>query len=375
MKKLLIAFLISAVTLTGCSLLGPTPKDKVSDAYKNMEAADYTSFEFLIDGEMTAEGETVGMIVRYSGDQDMSDKTKPKFTMAIDMELTVPEIGAQSVGGEIRTDGELLYFVLNNITDFGGELPMEMVSPFVNKWYSLDISGGELGQLSPLSGMSMGDEENMTEEQKELMELYEKTEFLKDVELLRSEGGMDIYSAKIDKEAAREFIVAAVEMQGQALTGTETEEVKSLLESLEVNLEVYVDPAKELVTKTTGVVAFDDPEMLSGEFDFDMTFSNIGTPVTIEIPTDVEVFDPMMLFGAMMGMDPATMEMMMEESAVMDDSMMLDPIDTVPGTPAVESDTNPIEFMSPEDAEEFTKEMEKAFEDMEAAMGDLEMEF
>jgi len=367
MKKLLVAFLISAMTLTGCSLFGPTPKDKVSDAYKNLEGVEYYSYDFLIDGDMTAEGENIEMTITYSGQQDMSDKTKPKFDMAIDVDFSIPEMAAQSVAGEIRTDGELLYFVLSEISDFGGELPTEMVSPFVNQWYSLDISGGELGQISPLSTLSMGDEENMTEEQKELMELYERTEFLTGVELLRTEDGMDVYSAKIDKDAAREFIIAAVEMQGQALSGTETEEVDKLMESLEIDLEVYVDAAKEIMTKTTGTLTFDDFEMISGEFDFDMNFSDMGEPVTIEIPANVKEFDPMMLFGAMMGMDPA----MMADPAMMGDpTMTLDPIDT-----SEFDGTDLSEFMSPEDMEEFNKEMEKAFEDMEAALGDLEMEY
>ena len=77
------------------------------------------------------------------------------------------------------------------------------------------------------------------------------------------------------------------------------------------------------------------------------------------MPSEVEVFDPMIIFAAMMGVDPAIMEsaMTIDAAKVPEDAMMMDP-----------SEFGGFE-MSPEEVEEFTKEMEKALEGLESING------
>lgn len=357
--------MVVAMVLSGCSLLNsePTAKDKVTEAFKNLEGIDYYDYEFSFGGEMVAEGEAVDFDILYSGQQDNTDKAKPKFTMAMDIGISVEEFENQSVKGEIRSDGESLFFVLNEISDFGGELPTEMVEPFVGQWYSLSLTDDLIGDVSPFSTMSMYDEENMTDEQKELLALYEDTEFFKDVEFVKTEDGYDVYTGVLDKNAAKKFIKKAIEMQGQSLTGAEEEEFYKFMESVDLDIMMYVDVAENALTKATGTMTMTGMEGIDGDFDFAMEFMNLGEPVVIEAPADAKEFDPMMIMGAMMGMDPAMMEAAMSEEPLMKgDEGVSTPID---------SNRDEGIIMESGDLEAFNKEMEKAFAEMEADMAEL----
>lgn len=345
--------MVVAMVLSGCSLFDkePTAKDLVSEAFKNLEGMDYYDYEFVFDGELIAEGETIDFDLTYSGKQDNTDKTKPKFTMGIDIGISVEEFKNQSVKGEIRSDGEFLYFILSEVSDFNGELPSEVVDPFVGQWYSLSLTDDILGGIAPFSTFSMTeDDENMTDEQKELMELYEDTDFLKDVEFVKTEDGYDVYTGVLDKDASKKFINKAMEMQGQYLTGAEEEEFYKFMESVEVDLLMYVNKAENVLTKVTGTLTMIGMEGVDADFEFLMEFMNLNEPVVIEAPTDVEEFDPMMILGAMMGIDPA---------------LMADP--TMGGDPSMGEDY----AMDDYDLEEFNKEMEKAVKEMEEGMAEL----
>jgi hypothetical protein len=369
MKKLLIPFMVVAMVLSGCSLLDkePTPKDLVSEAFKNLEGMDYYDYELEFGGEVIAEGETVDFDISYNGKQDNTDKTKPKFTMAIDVGVSVEEFENQSVKGEIRSDGEFLYFILSEVSDFNGELPAEMVDPFVGQWYSLSLTDDLLGSVSPFSTMSMYDEENMTDEQKELMELYEDTEFLKDVEFVKTEDGYDVYTGALDKEASKKFVNKAMEMQGQSLTGDEEEEFYKFMESVDVDMLMYVDIAENALTKVTGTVTMTGMEGVDADLEFSMAFMNLHEPVVIEVPTDVEEFDPMMVLGAMMGMDPAMMEAAMTDDFQIDDGS--DPF--MMDSSGYEDSGMEDYAMDDYDLDEFNKEMEKAVKEMEEGMAEL----
>ncbi|MFH1533315.1 MAG: hypothetical protein ABID64_00065 [Nitrospirota bacterium] len=323
MKKLLIPFIVGAIVLSGCSLFESASKDFVNEAFKNLEEIDYYDYDFSFDGDMTVGGESINFAIEYAGQQDNTDKAKPKFTMEVDVEMSTEEFESQSMSGEMASDGDSLYFIINEISDFNGDLSSEMVEPFKGQWYSLSLQDEILEDISPFTTFSMGDEENMTEEQKELKKLYEKTEFFTDVELLKTEYGYYVYTGKLDKKAAYKFIQKAIKMQGQSSTSTEEDGLENMMESIEVDVMMYVDEVENVLTKVTGTMIMTDLEGADGNFDFSMEFMNLHTPVVIEIPEDVEEFDPMMIFAAMMGVDPAMMADpgLMEETIMIDDSM------------------------------------------------------
>lgn len=319
MKKLLIPFMVGAMIFTGCSLLRSesTPKDIVNEAFKNLEGMDYYDYEFSFDGEMITEGETVDFSINYLSQQDNTDKTKPKFTRKIDAEISTEEFKNQSMTGEMASDGDSLYFVINEISDFNGELSAESVTPLKGQWFSLSLDNDTIGSLSPFSDFLMTDEKNVTEDQKKLRKLYEDTEFFTDVEFLKTEDGYDVYTGVWDTKDSKKFVEKAMEMKGLPLTGSEEGEIDSFLESVELDVVMYVDKAENVLTKATGTMTMTDLKEVDGVFDFSIEFMNLHEPVVIEIPEDFEEFDPMMIFAAMMGADPT----MMVDPAMMDPSM------------------------------------------------------
>ncbi len=318
MKKLLVPFMVVAMVLSGCSLLesGPTAEDIMGEAFANLEGMDYYSYEFSFDGEMIAEDEAVAFSIEYTGQQDNTDVAKPKFTMDVDMEISMEEFENQSMTGALRSDGDYLYFILNEVSDFDGELPSELVDSFRGQWYSLSLEDETLGSfLSPFTTFSMEDDEDMTDEQKELIELYADTDFFTDVEFLKTEDGYDVYTGTLDTEASKKFMTKVLEIQGMTLTDLEEEGFDDFMDSIALDIMVSIDQADNALAKVTGAMVVTDVEnvdgvSIAGEFDFSMEFMNFHEPVVIEAPEGVEEFDPMMIFAAMLGIDPAMLEEM-----------------------------------------------------------------
>ncbi|NIA02472.1 MAG: hypothetical protein GWP15_03740 [Nitrospirae bacterium] len=319
MKKLLVTFVAVVLVLSGCSLLqsGPTAEDITSEAFANLEGMDYYDYEFSFGGEMTADDEIVIFSVEYVGQQDNTDVAKPKFTMAVDVEVSTEEFENQTMSGNMLSDGEYLYFILKEISDFNEELPAELVDMFKGQWYSLSLDDETLGGLSPFTTFSVAGGENMTEDQKELMKLYEDTEFFTDVEFVSVEDGYDVYTGALNREASKQFMKKVIGMQGIPLTGTEEEGLDELMKSIELDVTMYVDKTENTLAKVTGSMIMTDLNGVSGNFDFSMEFTNFHTPVVIEVPENVEEFDPMMIMAMMMGVDPAMLE----------DSLMMDGVD------------------------------------------------
>ena len=70
----------------------------------------------------------------------------------------------------------MIYFVLNSLSDFDGELPKALIEPYIGKWQSIVLPEEISKEIA-----FFGDETNMTPEQKEMRELFEKTMFYKNV--------------------------------------------------------------------------------------------------------------------------------------------------------------------------------------------------
>ena len=149
--------MVIAMVLSGCELLqsDPTAKDFVGEAFANLEGMDYYDYDFSFGGEMVAEGETMNFAIAYVGQQDNTDVTKPKFTMAVDVEISTEEFENQTMSGDMLSDGESLYFILEEISDFNEELPTELVDMFKGQWYSLSLDDETLGGLSPFTTFSV----------------------------------------------------------------------------------------------------------------------------------------------------------------------------------------------------------------------------
>ncbi len=291
-------------TFSGCSLFnkGEPTEDAskvVKEAFKNLYSVKSNTFDVSLKGNITGGPDTMDYDISLTGSEDMADPKKPKFTMAIDGTGSFTGYENQAAKAEIRMDESNLYFVLNEISDFGGNLPAELVAPYVGKWYKMAIPEGTFDNYPVL----FSDDQNLTEEEKKLKELLENTSFFKEIEYTGTEGNLLMYKASLDKDAVKNFMVEAAKIEGTTVSEAEEKDLEDGLKMMELNVTLGVDKEKNVLTKMKGVLDFNAEADGTGSMEFEASIGNIDEPVTIEVPSDTTDFDPVQLFGAalMMG--------------------------------------------------------------------------
>lgn len=320
MKKLLIPFLIFAMLLSGCFLFGPSPKEVVSEAFDNLDLVDYYNYELSFGGEINKDGETMVFGTFFDGVQDNSDSEKPKFTMNVDGNFSADNAEDQNFKFEMSSDDDYLYFVLREISDFEDTFSIEAVEPYFDEWYKMDLQSEIFSSLLPFST----DEENATEQQKQFSELLDDTEFFKDYEYVSSEGGRDLYTTSLDKEAVKDFLAEAAEIQGQTMSEIDLVDLDEFLATIEFGMDMYVDEAENVLVMVDGFMTITNPSGYSANLDFGMDISDLHEPVVVEIPADAVEFDPMLLFSAVI-MDMVVDPTIADPTMMTDPTMMVDP--------------------------------------------------
>ncbi len=313
MKKLLTSFLIFAMLLSasGCSLFQKDPKKIVEEAFDNLSAVDYYSYDFSFEGEMSDNIDGVALHTFFDGIWDNSDPAQLKFTANFDIGFSVPDYEGQNVKGELRLDNDFLYFILNEISDFDGAFTPELTASFIKLWYKMDVQSDVVTSTLPFF---LADEDDMTEEQKELDELLEDTDFLTGFEYVSGEGGRDVYSASMDRIAVRDFFVGLADLYGQTMGEIDIEGIDEFMNTIEMGVDLYIDTAENVLVSVDGFMAVDDPSGLTGNFDFGMNIDDLHQPVEVKAPENATEFDPTILLlfaaafmdGFLGGMEPAT---------------------------------------------------------------------
>jgi hypothetical protein len=305
-KVLFISLTVLALGLSGCTLFGPEEPtgdydEIVKEAFKNMYNIKSCDYSVDMNGSFDTEGQEVDFDIAMSGVQDLSDLTNPKFTLKFEGSGSAPDYANESVDAEIRLTDNVFYFVLNNASSFGGNIPSEMIEPYIGQWYSMVVPEGTFGdnQFSIFA-----DDEDLTPNQKAMKDLLENTSFFKDIAYVGNEDGRQVYSAVLDKDATLEFMTESLKIEGQSMTDSEMEDAKKGLDASDLNVKIGIDPELNAVSMISGSLKVEAPEE-AGEasFDFEVVMDNLGEAITVEVPSSAKEFDPMMIFGAMTMMD------------------------------------------------------------------------
>lgn len=342
MKKFITAVSVMAMTvlvLTAC-VGGPaaptkSPEELIKEAFTNSMEIKSHSFEATVDVDMTADGETLSGSATLSGEQDMNDLEDPKFVMEFGFEGSFGDFPEQSGSAEMMLDGNTIYFVLNSITDFDGNIPAEMVAPFVGQWYFMPLPEDATAQFGVAT-----DPEQLEIAKQMFLEHF----FLSDVEYVGGQGSDYHYTAELDKKAFAAYMKASTEMSGQMLTVDDMGELEAALESVDASFDIYIDADEVLLSGWDGSVVL-DIEGEGGTIDFEIDTSDFDKSVKIDAPDGAVEFNPMMLLGPAMMMQPgmsdiemdttgmemsdAEMELMMEEMELMEEELMME-VEEVP---------------------------------------------
>ena len=319
MKKLITAvsvMFLSTVILTGCvgSPTAPTtsPEEMVKDAFANSMDVKSHSYKATIDADVTVDEQSLTGTMTLEGEQDMSVPEAPKFTMAIEFSGATADYPEQSGKAELMMDEDVVYFVLKSITDFDGNLPEELVAAFLGQWYFMPLPEDSLSQLA------IATDEEMLEEAKQLfMDHF----FLTNIEYSGTEGSDYKYTADFDKEEFIEYMKASAELSEQVVTEAELTQMREGLDAVEIDSVLYIDSEKVLLSGWDGAVTF-DVEGNNGTVDFEIGMSDFDKAVSIDVPDGAVEFNPMMLLGPAMMMQPGMEDLEIPEEDL--DAMMLE---------------------------------------------------
>lgn len=304
--KALVLMLLAVVFASGCSLspVAPAGNEVLQEGLTNLYyEATSAKFDLALKGDITApEGQVPAKInfdVTLSGDMDNSKPAEPKFNISLGGSGQWDDIEEQKVGVELKSDSSTLYFSLKELSDFAGQVPAEMVSEYVGKWFKMPIPAGTFDSLDVKSEMS--------EEEVKIKEIAQKTNFIKDIKYEGTKKIMGteayVYSGTLDKEAMKNFAIEVSKLDPSiAITESDIKDMDEQLKLFDLSGKFYVGVEDKILRGAEGVITA-TPEGGSVKVDFKLEMGNINESISIDAPADAQEFDPSMLLGGAAMMD------------------------------------------------------------------------
>lgn len=304
--------LTAAIVLSGCQQAVPQkpPEQVVKEGMAKLTTVTSHEFELGVKGDLTGpkgeKPEKVKFDVTLGGSVDLKDNQDPKINLKLDGSGNADEQTAAG-SAELRMTKEALYFTLAKIDMKGGEqIPKEFMDAYVGKWWKVTIPPESLKEFTA-SLPEGGTQENMTPEQKKMKQMFENTQFFKNIKFVGLEdvkGEQSAhYSADLDKDAFMTFVQAAAVEQGNPMTESDIKDMKDGMQKFDFTGNVWVGQSSGIMNQVSGDVklsgtAATDP---SGTVSIRITLWNFNKPVTVQAPADAKEFPINELLGGMMG--------------------------------------------------------------------------
>lgn len=316
------AMILSGILLlSACNLgdKGPekSPEEVVKEAMSKAYEVKSGDYSITFDAELTDKSGSEAAAFKklnfggeISGVYDVRDMAAPKMSMLMAMKGRLDDSEKEEMlKGELRFLDGKAYVVLQDITDFDGNLPMVFVEPFKNQWYSIPVPADVIE--TALAGYK--DEASMTEDEKKLKAIYEDMMLFKD---LKYEGSEEVYGAdtykysgKLDKVALKKYLEEYSKVSGEELAPADTAEMDKFFEKMEVDGELWISQDDTMIRKMSMKMTMKDMEGVDMVFEMGYGLPTLGGDVELEAPADAQEFDPAALFGGMMGPSTSTLEL------------------------------------------------------------------
>ncbi len=301
--------LTAALVFSGCQQVPQrAPEEVVKAGMKNLVAVTSHEFDLSVKGDLKGpqgeKPESVKFNLSLGGSADLKDNKDPKINLKFEGSGNADEQTA-SGSAEIRLNKEAVYFTLAKLTSSGGEVPKEFVDLYVGKWWMLPIPPEALDEITS-SIPEGGSQEAMTPEQKRMRELFEGTQFFKNIKFVAMEdvkGAQSYhYSAELDKDAFAAFALKAAAEQGQEMSETDKADMQAAMKKFDFVGNVWVTKDGEILNQVSGDVklvgATDEP---SGTVTVKLSLWNFNKPVSVTAPTGAEEFPIQEIMGALLG--------------------------------------------------------------------------
>lgn len=310
--KFLSLLILGSLLLSACSKSQqpPLPPDEMVQAgMKKLAEIKSADMALNVVGKtgMKDKGQDFGVNANIKGSYDNAEKENPKFKMSLDAKVQMPEKKEETLGGEMSFVDKSFYFNVTKLSDFGGQVPVAMVEPFLNKWWSIQLPEEYMANFNFYSG----DEASMTPEEKKVKELFENTKFFKDLSYQGTEevNGEDAYkySGTLDNEALVKYFEESYKLAGTgqyddpAMMEKDLAVFKDVWGKLQYQGDIWIGAKDQTFRKAAGKAKIDDINGAFMEFDFTYNVDNLNGKVDIVAPQDATVFDPLAFLGASMG--------------------------------------------------------------------------
>ena len=312
--KTIALLLVVSVLFAGCGGAKKVPppgedfdkllKEGISN-FSDVKSADYS---FSFEGDVNVDPAVVGIddfsnfVVSssFEGAYDFRDTDNLLFSLA--MALGIKANGEEEyVEGEVRFVEDTLYFILSELSDFGGEIQVEMVEAFIKQWWSIFIPSEFTEGLNEFLEDHELEEEEKTPEQKQLEELFEETDFFEDVKYLGAENVRGVschkYSATLDKEATLDYAIKVGEITGNIPSSEDVAEAREALKKVDMEGLFWIGVDDETFRKFSGALVVKELEGVSVNFSVNVEGYNLNEAVSVLVPEESTEFDLMMLLG------------------------------------------------------------------------------
>ncbi len=303
MKKIISLFAVIAITvLSAAATFAAEPElgaeELIREAFQNF-STNVDTVKMNMDMTVSIrppaefEDEAIDFDIALSGAVDSTDVENPRLSLLIDLAADIAEIGPQVAKGEIRMENELVYVMLSEISDFGGEVPTAMTDPYIGQWWIIPIPEGALTDFGTLTPADLAAQEE------KVNEIIGRTDFFKDLEYIGSEkvSGVDTwhYSGNLNNDGIISFIYEVyTEFEDSTPTEAEVAELEEALEMLDFAVDVWIGQDDIILRRVLGTANVVIPENEGGgevDMEFDLTYSALNEPVDIEIPEDATEID------------------------------------------------------------------------------------
>ncbi|MEK7673524.1 MAG: hypothetical protein AAB373_06595 [Patescibacteria group bacterium] len=338
MAKVMGLILSLAIVATGCRSGGghdETAAAELKAAMTNNQSVKASEYTMNLKGtanvQEKADDDEVNLEfdIGLSGIANAKDPKNPQFSMKIAGTGSLNGGDDESAEGEVRVANNKVFFTLAKLSDFDQDaMTMAMIQPSLGKWWYVALPAEIVAEMQKYDYSD--DESKMTPEQKEMKELFDKTDLMKNVQKGGEEDFNGVktvkYTAELDKEAFMTYVKEASKIAGEAIPESELAEIDRVLDIGDVEIKVWVATEDQTVRKLSA--EFDVSEGKDQEemekFDlaltFEMTQSNLDGDLSVEEPEGAQLFD---LMGMMMG-GMGSGAMMDSEDMMMDAEGMMD---------------------------------------------------
>ncbi len=307
-----IAITTAALVLSGCQQAVPQkpPEQVVKEGMAKLTSVTSHEFEFNAKVDLTGpkgeKPEKVKVNVTLGGSVDIKNNQDPKINLKLDGSGNADEqSGLGAV--ELRMNKDAVYFMLSKLDLKGGEpLPKELTDNYIGKWWMITIPPESLKELTS-SLPQGGSQENLTPEQKKMKQLFENTQFFKNIKFVAMEdvkGEQSAhYSAELDKDAFMKFVQTSAQEQGNPMAESDIKDMQDGMKKFDFTGNVWVGQSSGVMNQVSGdikltTIAATDP---TGTISFRVTLWNFNKPVTVQVPADAKEFPINELMGGMMG--------------------------------------------------------------------------